>query len=174
MVANDPLKSFDAFLDSVTQMHDAITKFGIGVDNPHVSEQPQFDADFATINELDEFKISEGSDNSSGIDSDSDDLSVGADDESHGASEVLSWLEEMCNSINMGGMSSSDLYSTILGIITSASSDDELQSSLPEVIGYENLDFIIELISKRASIIAAQVCAPQMINVDTNNIVEAA
>lgn len=158
MVANDPLASFDAFLDSVTQMHDAITKFDINVDSPTAqAEQGQIDNDLATFDNLDDFTISENTDSNDEDDSGSDSFAEGPEESASSSSEVLTWLESKCDSIASGGMSSSDLLSTILGIVTSESSDDELQMSLPEVIGYENLDFIIDLIAKRSAIKTAQV-----------------
>lgn len=51
-----------------------------------------------------------------------------------------------------------DLYSTVLGILTSDSSDDELQASLPDILGYENLELVIELISRRRGIQESVCC----------------
>lgn len=157
MVVNDPLKSFDGFLDSVTRMHDAINKFSINIDEVIVPNQPSFDNDLAALKELDDFTISEDSDltNDSGS---GDDMSLSSDiEESTGSLEALNWLESKCFLTSHESMSAEDLYSAILGVLTSNSPDDELQISLPEIIGYEHLDFVIELISKRSSIIAAQV-----------------
>lgn len=169
MVANDPLNSFDAFLDSVTRMHDAITQFSISVEKCQVLSQPKFDKDFANLKELDDFTISEDSDENNGLDSESDDQYIDSDAEVSDNSEVLSWLKNKCAGLN-SGMSADDLYSTVLGILTSDSSDDELQQFLPEIIGYENLDLVIELIPKRSAIIAAQVSVFSLVNGINSNI----
>lgn len=162
MVAND-LNSFDAFLDNVTRMHDAITQFAISVDGAYVPNQDKFDSDFANLKELNDFTISDDSDENTELGSDSDNEHIESDVESSsGNSDVLLWLKNKCDSINSGSMSSNDLYSTVLGIITSGSPDEDLQISLPEIVGYENLDFVIDLIPKRTSIIAAQVSTRYM------------
>lgn len=158
MVVNDPLKSFDEFLDSVTRMHDAIIKFSIDVEGKNIPAEPKFDTDHASLKELDEFTISEDSDDNNEPEFDIDDSGGDSDvDTFNASSEILTWLENKCSSLNNGSLTSDDLFSTVLGILTSDSQDDELQISLPEILGYENLDFVIDLIAKRSDIIAAHV-----------------
>jgi hypothetical protein len=43
----------------------------------------------------------------------------------------------------------SDTYELLSGMLRSDSSDEELQSSLSDILGYERLDLVIELIQKR-------------------------
>lgn len=161
MVVNDPLKSFDEFLDSVTRMHDAIIKFSIDVESSGIPAEVKFDADYASLKDLDEFTISEDSDDSKEMESDKDDSGSDFDaDTFDKSSEILKWLENRSSSLNNGSLTSDDLFSTVLGIVTSDSRDDELQISLPEILGYENLDFVIDIIAKRSDIIAAHVSIP--------------
>lgn len=49
-------------------------------------------------------------------------------------------------------MNGDEIYSTVLSILTSDSPDEELQSSLPDILGYDNLELVIELISRRNEI----------------------
>lgn len=65
------------------------------------------------------------------------------------------WLTGKCSTFTQGktGMSATDLEQQIVALLASDSSNDELQMSLAEVIGYEDLDFVIELISHRSTVL---------------------
>lgn len=164
---NTPLTSFDMFLDSLERMNNGIAELGIDSEKiPLPSHYQDFDKDIINLSDLEKFTISE----ESSIDSNDEDISdADSFDFEPGSSatdnmEVLSWLEVKCAEISNSSMSSTEMYSTILGILTSDASDDDLQMSLPDIIGYEHLDFLIELISKRQSIKIAQVIKLQANN----------
>jgi antiviral helicase SLH1 len=67
------------------------------------------------------------------------------------------WLRSRCAAFarSRSGMDASDLEQQITALLVSDSSNDELQMSLADIIGYEDLDFVIELISHRTEILTA-------------------
>lgn len=146
MAVGDSLQSFDSFLDSVTQMQDAVTQFDLGQIPTNELKTP-LDGDIVKSLELDKLTLSEDSEESeSSFEYESDE----AQSSSEGS---LEWLRTTLSSISDStAMSIDDLYSTVLGTLTSDSSDNELQSILPEILGYEHLETVIELISQRKSI----------------------
>ena len=66
-----------------------------------------------------------------------------------------SWLRDKCRTfaILRSGMDAADLEGQIVALLASDSSDDELQMSLAEIIGYDDLDFVIDLISHRKAVL---------------------
>ena len=68
-----------------------------------------------------------------------------------------SWLSKKCAAFakTRPGIHASDLQDQISALLASDSSDDELQMSLADILGYDDLDFVIELISHRKEILAA-------------------
>ena len=67
------------------------------------------------------------------------------------------WLHYKCAAFatSTSGMDASDLEQQITSLLASDSSDNELQMSLAEIIGYDDLDFVIELISHRREVLSA-------------------
>ncbi|KAK6341694.1 hypothetical protein TWF696_008762 [Orbilia brochopaga] len=66
------------------------------------------------------------------------------------------WLSKQLEAVALrtgSAMGSSDLYTNVLQLLQSKTSDMELQSSLPDILGFEELDLIEELISHRQQII---------------------
>ncbi len=66
------------------------------------------------------------------------------------------WLKNECVRLagSKQGLSTEDLQGQIIALLASDSGEEELQSTLTDVIGLEDLDFIIELISHRKELIA--------------------
>ena len=66
------------------------------------------------------------------------------------------WLRSKCAAFarSKSGMDASDLEQQITALLASDSADDELQMSLADIIGYDDLDFVIELIAHRREILA--------------------
>ncbi len=58
------------------------------------------------------------------------------------------WLQMKCASLGLSG----DLQDQITALLASDSADDELQSTLTDLIGFDGFDLIIELISHRREI----------------------
>ncbi|EPS38085.1 hypothetical protein H072_8181 [Dactylellina haptotyla CBS 200.50] len=66
------------------------------------------------------------------------------------------WLSTQMEAVALrtsSAMDSSDLYANVLQTLQSKTSDMELQSSLPDILGFEELDLIGELIEHRKEII---------------------
>ena len=62
-----------------------------------------------------------------------------------------SWLRDKCRNFAKlrSGMDAADLEGQIVALLASDTSDDELQMTLAEIVGYDDLDFVIDLISHR-------------------------
>ncbi|KAL6718330.1 putative steryl acetyl hydrolase mug81 [Lecanora helva] len=98
----------------------------------------------------------------------SSDLLDGVEDFSHDLSPentVYSpaWLENKCHAFanSKGGLNSEDLQQQLSAVLASDVEDSELEISLAEIIGYDDLDFVIELITHRAEIMRP---SPQISN----------
>ncbi|KAI8983869.1 Sec63 Brl domain-containing protein [Pilobolus umbonatus] len=64
------------------------------------------------------------------------------------------WLLKQCRlHNNLHGLDEQQLCANIFTIIRSGESDDDIQNTLVDILGYEALDFIIELISNRTTIV---------------------
>ncbi|RKU45860.1 hypothetical protein DL546_007682 [Coniochaeta pulveracea] len=102
--------------------------------------------DFISDNELDELGF------------DSDDLANGANGDSS-APYGTAWLDAKCSEVasRKGGLEPLALGDQIMGILTSDRPEDELQGSLTDLIGFDDLDFVIELLSHRDEIVASSV-----------------
>jgi antiviral helicase SLH1 len=61
------------------------------------------------------------------------------------------WLKNKCTLLadRKQGLSEEDLQGQILAILASDSAEEELQSTLTDIIGFDDLDLLIELISHR-------------------------
>ncbi|MCJ1470873.1 hypothetical protein MMC07_009520 [Pseudocyphellaria aurata] len=70
---------------------------------------------------------------------------------------VLGWLRSQCDFLTNGKhrLDAGRLQDQIYTLLISDMKDDELQMSLAEIIGYDDLDFVIELISHRQEISSA-------------------
>ncbi len=67
------------------------------------------------------------------------------------------WLKTKCIGFaaRRQGLSGEDLLEQIMAILVSDSVEEELQSTLSDIIGFDDLDFVIELISHRKEITAS-------------------
>jgi antiviral helicase SLH1 len=66
------------------------------------------------------------------------------------------WLKSKCLMFasRKQGLSGEDLQEQIMALLASDSVEEELQSTLTDIIGFDDLDFVIELISHRKEITA--------------------
>lgn len=115
----------------------------------HFPEESDLDENYSAISSGDEIWdfITDESDYYS-----SDALDGWRDDEAgpSGQGYGSAWLFEKCLSVNRGdGLMPEELQGQIMALLASDSSDDELQSRLIDIIGFDDLDFVIELISHR-------------------------
>ncbi|KAK1140137.1 putative steryl acetyl hydrolase mug81 [Aspergillus melleus] len=94
----------------------------------------------------------------------SDDESSAGSDEIDGfpsSSDALSydqtWLEQKCQglAIQKPGLDVMELVQQITAALAADSGDDELQMSLAEIVGFDDLEFVIELIAHRADILSS-------------------
>jgi len=67
------------------------------------------------------------------------------------------WLKSKCIGFaaRKQGLSAEDLQEQIMALLVSDSVEEELQSTLTDIIGFDDLDFVIELIQHRKNITAA-------------------
>lgn len=67
------------------------------------------------------------------------------------------WVQAKCVAFaaSKGGLSAENLQEQITSLLASDISDEELQSALTDVIGYDDFDFLIDLISHRKEVVAA-------------------
>ena len=66
-----------------------------------------------------------------------------------------SWLRLRCQdfSRSRSGIDATDLEQQLVALLASDASDEELQMLLADIIGYDDLDFVIELISHRKDVL---------------------
>ena len=66
------------------------------------------------------------------------------------------WLQQKCQTlaVSKSGMNAEDLEQQIVALLATDSNDEELQMSLAEIVGFGDLDFVIELISHRKEVLA--------------------
>ncbi|KGQ12217.1 Putative helicase mug81 [Beauveria bassiana D1-5] len=72
----------------------------------------------------------------------------------------IAWLSNKCTAIASKNGLSEDVYEAqILSAISSAKSDEELQIELTDLVGFDDLDFIIELLAHKDEISASSAAA---------------
>ena len=94
----------------------------------------------------------------SGVDPDH----YGVADGSSGAMYGLDWLAARCAEISSRrglGPNSSPLQDKVIGILSAGGSDNQLQTSLTDLVGFDDLDFVIDLLSHRSELVAAAAAA---------------
>ncbi|EEA19860.1 putative steryl acetyl hydrolase mug81 [Talaromyces marneffei ATCC 18224] len=69
-----------------------------------------------------------------------------------------SWLESRCQQLaaQKSGLDSEALLQQIVALLASDSGDDELQMSLAEIIGFDDLDLVIDIITHRQDILSSK------------------
>ncbi|KAK2808482.1 hypothetical protein FQN50_004690 [Emmonsiellopsis sp. PD_5] len=74
------------------------------------------------------------------------------------ASYGSEWLSNKCQSVAQRNpnLDSSELQQQLISVLSSDIPPDELQISLTEIVGFDDLDFVIELIAHRSEITASQ------------------
>ncbi|OQD89494.1 hypothetical protein PENANT_c002G02253 [Penicillium antarcticum] len=66
------------------------------------------------------------------------------------------WLEDKCQdlAIRSPGMDAAELSQQIIATLAADSNDEELQMSLAEIVGFDDLDLVIELIAHRREVLS--------------------
>jgi antiviral helicase SLH1 len=87
----------------------------------------------------------------------SEDLIPGAGATTNNGGYGPQWLSSKCIGFaaKKQGLSGEDLQEQIMALLASDSMEEELQSTLTDIIGFDDLDFVIELISHRKEITEA-------------------
>ncbi|PQE24272.1 Sec63 Brl domain-containing protein [Rutstroemia sp. NJR-2017a BVV2] len=127
-------------------------------------EVKSYDIDMDFDDDDEEFTGSSGDDVWDFISEDGDDLSgsdfnddyPGLSDSAGAGSYGPQWLKAKCMELaqRKQGLSGNDLQEQIMAIVGSDSAEEELQSTLTDMIGFDDLDFVIEIISHRKEITA--------------------
>jgi len=72
------------------------------------------------------------------------------------------WLEEKCYGLAARqGLDPADIAQQITAVLASDSSDDELQMSLAEIVGFDDLELVIELIAHREEVLVSKDKGPE-------------
>lgn len=73
-----------------------------------------------------------------------------------GSSYNRFWLEDKCQDLAMRNstMDATELAQQVIATLAADSNDDELQMSLAEIVGFDDLDLVIELIAHRGEILS--------------------
>ncbi len=81
---------------------------------------------------------------------------IAPDSESQQDGYGQSWLRGKCLAFaaKKPGLDAADLHSQLMALLLSDLKDDELQMSLADILGYDDLDWVIEIISHRTDILA--------------------
>jgi len=82
----------------------------------------------------------------------------GSELEIHGLDYRPTWLKTRCLAFasRSAGLDAEELQQQLTAMLASDMKDDELQMSLADIIGYEELDFVIEIIAHRKQILTPQ------------------
>ncbi|KAK0637336.1 Sec63 Brl domain-containing protein [Bombardia bombarda] len=109
--------------------------------------------DFISDDELDEIAFDSGDLMDGGSSSSPDGSGAG------GGGYDLQWLATRCAEISArkSGLTPSALQGQVTDILSSGRPEDELQSSLTDLVGFDDLDFVIDLLGHRAELVAALV-----------------
>lgn len=86
-----------------------------------------------------------------------DDVILDVDEDANVGGYGQQWLARKCIGFaaKKQGLSGEDLQEQIMALLASDSVEEELQSTLTDIIGFDDLDFVIELISHRKEITVA-------------------
>jgi antiviral helicase SLH1 len=73
----------------------------------------------------------------------------------HDSGNAQQWLLSKCDAFarSKSGLSASDLQQQILAVLVSDSKDEELQMTLTDIVGFDDLDFVIALIARRKQLL---------------------
>ncbi|KAL8700164.1 MAG: hypothetical protein Q9224_001087 [Gallowayella concinna] len=93
---------------------------------------------------------------------DSSDLADGTEDpvldDEIDSSGSLEWLQRMCLALAQRntGLSSAELQDQITTLLVSDMKDEDLQMTLADVVGYDDLDFVVDLLLRRREISSSE------------------
>lgn len=155
-----PLAELESqWLAQMTAMRQAIAELQLPPlqDKPYGADLQLDDEDVSTDTLSDEiWEASSGMGESLPSDSDHDAVNGLASEEPTEGAYGQAWLRNRCIKFAQfrSGLSASDVLAQITAVLASDSSEDELQMSLADVVGLDDLDFVIELIAHRREILS--------------------
>ncbi|KAL4737031.1 Sec63 Brl domain-containing protein [Aspergillus similis] len=82
------------------------------------------------------------------------------------------WLQQRCQllAFQQSGMDAKEVLQQIIAALATDSGDDELQMSLAEIVGFDDLDFVIELIAHRKEILRSLDAGPGKTQAQTDGL----
>lgn len=80
------------------------------------------------------------------------DISSDFDDESETNENEEGWLLEQCQNMETPELDAQQLYTIIINLISGDSGMEELQSLLVDIVGFDKLEFVAELLSRRSNL----------------------
>ncbi|KAK6532254.1 hypothetical protein TWF281_006446 [Arthrobotrys megalospora] len=161
MGTTEPFEA-DAFLKEIQEMERLLEEFRKAHSSFEETNKPQAALDLSDLQSSDD--EAEDDDDLFDVYDSEDSFSSGSESPAqkpfgHGSpSYDQRWLSSQMEAVALrtgSAMDSSDLYSNVLQLLQSNASDMELQSSLPDILGFEELDLIGELIEHRKQIVQA-------------------
>jgi hypothetical protein len=63
------------------------------------------------------------------------------------------WLKSKCSQVSVPGFSRDEVYRMIADLLQSDSSNDDISSTFVDILGYDNLELVSQLIERRQYII---------------------
>ncbi|KAK2737824.1 hypothetical protein FQN57_007382 [Myotisia sp. PD_48] len=163
---NDLSSPESQWFAQLTEMREAVAKLGLSKD-PGAS---YYGEDLGLTDDDFYAPPSSGEDDIWDILSDPDDdgsdefddihgVALPPDQQQNGVQEpgyYTTWLERKCETISAGkqGLNVIDLQDQIKALLASDSSSDELQIALAEIVGFDDLDFVIDLLSHRQQLLS--------------------
>ncbi|KAK8090893.1 Sec63 Brl domain-containing protein [Apiospora phragmitis] len=89
----------------------------------------------------------------------SSDFFEDAVDQDRASSQGPSWFTKQCAAVaaRKDGLSADAFEAQILAVLSSGQSADEVQSHLTDLVGFDDLDFVIEVLSKKDDIVSSYV-----------------
>lgn len=113
--------------------------------------------DFISDDELDSIEFADSGDYYHDHEADgAEDGFAGGGGSGSGSGYDFGWLASRCADVrSAAGLGAGALQDQIMEILGSGKSEDELQSSLTDLIGFDDLDFVIDLLSHREELVSS-------------------
>lgn len=146
------------WLAQLTAMREAIADLKLPKDHaPHYGSDLDLDLDEDSSGTVDDIWDVISTDDETGDEDDLDEINgVALPSASTTTAYDQSWLREKCLDLaaRKPGLEASELVQQITAVLSADSTDDELQMSLAEIVGFDDLDLVIEVIANRKAILA--------------------
>ena len=147
------------WLAQMTAMRQAIAELQLPPlqDKPYGADLQLDEGDFSADSFSDDiWEVSSGLDDSPPSDDGHEGVNGFASHRPTEGAYDQAWLRSRCENFVRfrSGINADDVFGQITAVLASDSSEDELQMSLADIVGFDDLDFVIELIGHRKEILA--------------------